>query len=155
MAASNSNVIADALSLLPSGLFLMTSAYDGKRAGHVVRSVQVCSESPALLCVAARKGHSIAPLVRDSHSFAICLVAPAEAALLKRFEQEWAPDEIGDAFDALPVETLRSQSPVMKRSIAAIDCEVVRHFDLEADHELFIGSPTAAKVYRTSSATHR
>lgn len=149
MAASNSNGIADALSLLPGGHFLMTSAFEGKRAGHVVRSVQVCAEVPVLLCVAARKGHSIAPLIRDSHSFAICVVGSAEAALLKRFEQEWAPDEIGDAFDALAVETLRSQSPVIKRSVAAIDCEVVRHFDLEADHELFIGSPTAAKIYRT------
>lgn len=149
MAASNSSGIADALALLPGGDFLMTSAFEGKRAGHVVRSVQVCSEVPVLLCVAARKGHSIAPLIRDSHSFAICLVGASETALLKRFEQEWAPDEIGDAFDALAVETLRSQSPVIKRSVAAIDCEVVRHFDLEADHELFIGSPTAAKIYRT------
>jgi flavin reductase (DIM6/NTAB) family NADH-FMN oxidoreductase RutF len=149
MGAAKHNSLEDVLAVLPAGLFLMTAAYEGKRAGHIVRSVQVCSEVPILICVAARKGHSIAPLIRDSHRFAICIIPQAESAMLKRFEMEIAPDEAGDAFDALSVETLRSQSPVPKRCLAALDCEVVRHFDLEADHELFIGSPMAAKVYRS------
>jgi flavin reductase (DIM6/NTAB) family NADH-FMN oxidoreductase RutF len=141
------HTIADALALLPSGHFLMTSAYDGKRAGQVVRSVQVCSEIPTLICIAARKGHSISPLIRDSHAFAVSVVSADDASVLRRFEREWAPDEIGDAFDALAVETLASAAPVLRRSIVAIDCEVVRHFDLEADHELYIGMPVKARIY--------
>lgn len=147
--------ITDALAMLPSGHFLMTSAYDGKRAGQVVRSVQVCSEVPTLICVAARKGHSIAPLIRDSHSFVICVIASEDASILRRFDREWAPDEQGDAFDALPVETLKSMSPVIRRSVAAIDCEVVRHFDLEADHELYIGMPIKARMYQPKSKVSR
>lgn len=137
-----------ALEMLPRGHFLMTSAFEGKRAGHVVRSVQMCSETPALVCVAARKGHAIAPLIRDSHAFVVCVLAPEEASVLRRFEHEWAPDEMGDAFDALPIETLRSGAPALRRCAAAIDCEVVRHFDLEADHELYIGMPIACRVAR-------
>lgn len=144
---SVNSTIADALALLPSGHFLMTSAYDGKRAGQVVRSVQVCSETPTLICVAARKGHSISPLIRDSHAFAVCVIAPEDASILRRFDREWAPDELGDAFDALAVETLASAAPVLRRSIVAIDCEVVRHFDLEADHELYIGMPLKSRIY--------
>lgn len=155
MTGAHVTEIDAAINMLPSGHFLMTSAYEGKRAGHIIRSVQVCSEQPRLLCVAARKGHSIAPLIRDSHRFAICVIATPDVALLKRFEVEVAPDELGDAFDALAIETLNSHSPVLKRSVLAIDCEVVRHFDLEADHELFIGSPTAAKIYRTSPGSVR
>lgn len=141
--------ISEALAALPSGHFLMTSAYEGKRAGQVVRSVQVCSETPTLICVGARKGHSISPLIRDSHSFVICIIHADDATLLRRFDREWAPDEAGDAFDALPVETLKSLSPVVKRCVAALDCEVVRHFDLEADHELYIGLPIKARIYAT------
>jgi len=146
--ASN-DPIANALSMLPAGSFLMTSAYDGKRAGQVVRSVQVCSEVPTLICVAARKGHSISPLIRDSHAFVICVLSPEDAGMLRRFDREWAPDEIGDAFDALPVEVLASGAPALKRAMASIDCQVVRHFDLEADHELYIGQPIKART-RTS-----
>lgn len=155
MSGANPSELDAAIGMLPGGHFLMTSAYEGKRAGHIIRSVQVCSDQPRLLCVAARKGHSIAPLIRDSHQFAICVIAATDVSLLKRFEAEVAPDELGDAFDALAIETLNSHSPVLKRSMVAIDCEVVRHFDLEADHELFIGSPTAAKVYRTVSSASR
>ncbi|MBX3361512.1 MAG: flavin reductase [Phycisphaeraceae bacterium] len=151
MGVAKHNPVEEVLAMLPAGLFLMTAAYEGKRAGHIVRSVQVCSEIPVLICVAARKGHSIAPLIRDSHRFAICIIPPAESPMLRRFEMEIAPDEMGDTFDALSVETLRSQSPIPKRSLAALDCEVVRHFDLEADHELFIGSPIAARVYRSNT----
>lgn len=155
MSGANPGEIDAAIGMLPGGHFLMTSAYEGKRAGHIIRSVQVCSDQPRLLCVAARKGHSIAPLIRDSHQFAICVIAAADTSLLRRFEAEVAPDELGDAFDALAIETLHSHSPVLKRSLVAIDCEVVRHFDLEADHELFIGSPTSAKVYRTLPSASR
>ena len=144
-----SDSISDAIAMLPTGHFLMTSAYDGKRSGQVVRSVQICSEVPVLLCVAARKGHSISPLIRDSHTFAICVLAPEDSNTLRRFDREWAPDEIGDAFDALPVEHLASMSPVLKRAIVAIDCQVVRHFDLEADHELYIGQPLKARTKRS------
>lgn len=38
-------------------------------------------------------------------------------------------------------------SPVLLRSIVAFDCEVVRHFDLEADHELFVGQVLASRMY--------
>lgn len=155
MSGVNAGDVEAAIGMLPSGLFLMTSAYEGKRAGHIIKSVQVCSEQPRLVCVAARKGHSIAPLIRDSHRFAICVIAAPDAGMLKRFEAEVAPDELGDAFDALATETLHSHAPVLKRALVAIDCEVVRHFDLEADHELFIGSPTAARVYRTAASPAR
>lgn len=137
----------DALAALPCGLFLMTSAFEGKRAGHVVKSVQVCSIEPQLVCVAARKGHAIAPLVRDSHTFAVCVFNNEERSILRRFEQEWAPDELGDAFDPLPIHTMRSGCPVIKRAIVAIECEVVRHFDLEADHELYIGLPIGWRIF--------
>jgi hypothetical protein len=116
MSGANPGEIDAAIGMLPGGHFLMTSAYEGKRAGHIIRSVQVCSDQPRLLCVAARKGHSIAPLIRDSHQFAICVIAAADTSLLRRFEAEVAPDELGDAFDALAIETLHSHSPVLKRS---------------------------------------
>ena len=33
------------------------------------------------------------------------------------------------------------------RTIAAFDCEVVRHFDLDADHEIYVGQILKTKMY--------
>ena len=137
---------APALSLLPSGLFIITSAHDDERAGARVTSVQVCATAPLLLCVASRKGHRIEPLIRDSHAFAVCLVAPTERRVLRKFPQDSPGEEGVDPFDSMLVETMVTGSPVMARSLAVFDCEVVRHFDMEADHELYVGQVMASRV---------
>ncbi|MEM9560556.1 MAG: flavin reductase family protein [Planctomycetota bacterium] len=163
---------ADVLGLLPRGSFVMTSAFEGTRAGLRLRAVQQCADEPLLVSVAARKGHRIDPLIRDSRGFAVCFVAPDDRLIERKFAEEShvapAPvasggagggaggvthagvEEEPDPFDSLPTITLATGSPILTRSIAAIDCEVVRHFDLEADHELFVGQVLAAKVFRAA-----
>lgn len=138
--------ILRALSLLPSGWFVLTAAYESKRSGMIVRWVQPCADEPLLIAVAARRGHSIEPLIRDSHSFAICRMDPEDKLLNRKFAIHRPPDDMGDPFDAVPVETMVTGSPIIKRSTLVLDCEVVRHFDLEADHELFIGLVRAGRV---------
>ena len=136
---------AAALSRLPSGLFILTACHEGKRSGQVVRSVQACAGEPMLVCVAAPTGHAIEPIIRDSHHFGLCLIDPGDALVLRQFG---AGGRItADPFDCLPVEVMVSGAPIIKRSIAALDCEVVRHLDLEADHELYIGRVLAGRVY--------
>ena len=145
-----------ALRCLPSGFFVMTSAHDGKRAGMRVRSVQVCAEDPLLISVAARKGHRIDPLIRDSRSFAICVMAPGDKLIERAFpfetgvarsngstngEHHDAHDD--DPFDALGAKTLSTGAPILERAVVVFDCEVARRIDLEADHELFVGEVMA------------
>ncbi|MDX9912590.1 MAG: flavin reductase family protein [Phycisphaerales bacterium] len=133
--------------------FIMTAAFEGKRTGMIVRSVQRCSDEPQLLCVAARKGHSIEPLIRDSHHFVLCKVGASERLLLRKFSSEppalseegLLPGQEGDPFDSLRVTSMVSGAPVLARSPLVFDCEVVRHFDLESDHELYIGLVQAAR----------
>lgn len=138
--------IRRALSLLPAGTFVLTAAFESKRSGIIVRWVQPCAEEPLLVAVAARRGHSIEPLIRDSHAFAICRMDPEDKLLVKKFAVHRPPDDSGDPFDAVAVETLVTGSPVIRKSPLVLDCEVVRHFDLEADHELFIGHVLAGRA---------
>lgn len=166
MAESGSQeAMADAvsvLSMLPRGAFVMTSAFEGARAGMRLRAVQQCADEPLLISVAARKGHRIDPLIRDSHAFAVCFVEPDDRLIERKFDEESlsAPavpsgngDEEPDPFDSLPTTALATGSPILTRAFAALDCEVVRHFDLEADHELFIGQVLAARVLRERDGT--
>lgn len=124
----------------------MTSSYDGSRAGMVVRWVQRCAAEPVLVSVAVKKCHSLEPLIRDSRGFALNLIDESDRLLLKKFDSYHAPDELGDPFDALEVSSWATGSPILKRARAAIDCEVIRHLDLEADCELFIGQVHEARI---------
>jgi len=135
-----------ALRCLPSGFFVMTAAHEGKRSGMRIRSVQACADEPLLISVAARKGHAIDPLIRDSRSFAVCVIAPDDKLIARSFPAERSNGAIGgetapegDPFDGLEHVKLVTGAPVLTRAIAAFDCEVARRIDLEADHELFVG----------------
>lgn len=136
-----------ALAMFPRALYLLTSAFEQKRAGQFVESVQPCAHEPLLVCVAARKGHTIEPLIRDSHCFAICRVDPEDRLLNKKFQTLRTPDAPGDPFDSLDVDRLVTGAPIPRRAWAALDCQVVRHLDLEADHELYIGMVVGGRVY--------
>jgi flavin reductase (DIM6/NTAB) family NADH-FMN oxidoreductase RutF len=134
----------EALAQLPSGLFLMTSVFDEDRAGIIVRSIQPCGDEPPRLCVAVRTGHRIEPLIRDSRCFALSWLDNSHRLVIRKFDPD-ARIEPGDPFDAIPVQSLKTGSPVLNASKLVFDCEVVRHFDLEADFELYIGQIVAAR----------
>ena len=135
-----------ALALFSRGSYLLTATFEHKRAGQIVQSVQPCADEPMLVCVAARKGHPIEPLIRDAHRFAICLIDQEDKLLLRNFGAPPAAGR-GDPFDALELDRLTTGSPIPKRCLAALDCQVIRHLDLEADHELYIGQVLAGRTY--------
>lgn len=135
------------LSLFPVGIYIITSQFEDDRTGLRVLSVMPCAVEPALLAVAARKGHSIEPIIRDSRHFALCIADKDDRLLIHKFPLGGEPKGGGDPFDAMPTETLVSTSPIPTRCVAAFDCEVVRHFDLDADHEIYVGQILAAKTY--------
>jgi flavin reductase (DIM6/NTAB) family NADH-FMN oxidoreductase RutF len=138
MPTPESGVARHTLPDLGRGLFVLTAHHEGKRSGLIARSVQVCADDPPLLAVAVRTGHGIDPLIRDSHAFAVCRVSPTERLLLRKLAEP-SRGRDSDPFDCVPVDRLVTGAPVLARTTLAVDCEVVRHFDLEADHELFIG----------------
>ena len=123
----------------------MLARHDGECAGVIVRSCQVCADDPLLVGVAVRKGHAIEPLIRDSRSFSLCVVRPDDKLVMRKLGEQTPPDERTELFASVPLRTLRSGAPVLKRAIGAIDCEVVRHFDLEADCELYVGQVLAVE----------
>lgn len=146
MATSKVSDIQRALAELSRpGLYVLTACHEGKRAGVLVRSVQACADEPPLLAIAVKTGHWIEPLIRDSHAFAICRVSNNDKLLLRKFAETSRPRD-GDPFDCMPTERLVTGAPVIVKCALALDCEVLRHFDLEADHELFIGLVRAVRV---------
>lgn len=125
---------------LVSSTYVMTAKFEDARAGVRVLSVQPCANTPLMVCVAVRKGHVIEPLIRDSHSFVLCELLPEDRLARRKFSDDAAgPGEGEDPFDSIGLEPGRQGAPILLKRGIAIVCDVVRHFDLEADHEIYVG----------------
>lgn len=148
------------LSALGSGHFLLTSQHGGKRAGITTRWVMACAHTPLLVSAAVHRGHWIAPIIRDSHAFAICAVDPGATLLLRKCAETCRPRD-GDPFDFVPTTRLATGSPIVEGDSLALDCEVRRHIDLEADYELYVGLVLATRIdgvvtrFSTSECDHQ
>ncbi len=141
-----------ALRVFPGTPCLMTSAFDGERAGVLVHGVLVASHEPPMVVVACRKGHAIDPIIRDSRCFALGLVAPDDKLILRRFRFAdtavaiRADPDATDPFAPFPEQRLVTGSPVLDRCPIWLDCQIARHFDLESEHELFVGLVVGVRV---------
>jgi flavin reductase (DIM6/NTAB) family NADH-FMN oxidoreductase RutF len=137
MSALDDNDLISAFDQIPCGLFLLTSAHEGFRSGVLARWVQQCSLNPPLVMVALPKGSPVEPLIRDSHCFALCQIPDCDRFLARKFST--MPDRNEDPFDTLATACAPSGSPIVQRAMCYLDCEVVRHVELESDCRLYVG----------------
>lgn len=134
--------VLTALLALGRVIWVMTACHDSRRRGARVISVQPCARAPLLVAVAMSKGHSIEPLIRDSRVFALCVVDEADRLAQRRFPEDDPGEEPGaevDPFVGLAVRAGQHGVPLLTRGGLWLECEVVRHFDLEADAGIFVG----------------
>ena len=128
---------ARALEQIPSGLFLLTAAYDGSRSCIRVEWVQRCSTTPPLIVAAIASCLPVVPIIRDSHCFALCQVSEDDRFLGRKFSE--APEYGEDPFDTLTTSSAPSGSPIVQRAMSYLDCEVIRHVDLDSEYGLYVG----------------
>lgn len=128
--------VAAVLDRMPAGSFVLTSAHADLRAGVSVRWVQQCSSAPPMVMVAVQKGHVLSPLIRDSRSFCVCQLDPADKSTTRAFDLQ-TPGI--DPFIGSPVDRTPSGCPVPARAVGYIDCELARHVDIDGDCEIYVG----------------
>ncbi len=139
-----------ALAILPSLTGIMTAAFEHRRAGLVVSRVMRCGGAPARVAVAVPSGQRLAMLIRDSRAFGLCLVDGSSRLLMKKFG-ECPALNTSDPFDTLETRTLITRSPLLMAAAVCLDCEVVRHVDLEGDHEIYVGVVLGAVAGRAAA----
>jgi flavin reductase (DIM6/NTAB) family NADH-FMN oxidoreductase RutF len=136
----NKNPMADcanALGQIPGGLFILTSQFDGRSGGVPVRWVQQCSSAPPMITVALYKGQAVEMLIRDSHFFTLCQVSADDRFLLCKFNGQHHNGD--DALLALMTRAAPSGCPIIDRALSYLDCEVVRHVELDCDYRIYVG----------------
>ncbi len=129
--------IGAAMARIPASSFVMTAQFDETRVGMLVTLVQMCSIDPPLVLVAMPKGQPIEPIIRDARGFALCQIADGDLLARKKFDPTEGMHE--DPFVTLPTFEAPSGSPILERAEAYLDCELVRHFDVENSTGIYIG----------------
>ncbi len=148
--AADRPTVEHVLNLVPASEFLLTSAYGELRSGVIVRCVQQVAMHPPMLLVAMEKGQPLSPIIRDSRNFAICVLAKNDRVTPKTFRV--APDQGVDAFLTIPNLVAPGGAPIPLRALGYIACELVRHLDIEADYEVYIGMVHAAGLVEQPKA---
>jgi flavin reductase (DIM6/NTAB) family NADH-FMN oxidoreductase RutF len=145
--------LLEALRLIPCGVFILTAAHDHSRGAALVRWVQACSINPPMVLVAMPLGQAVEPLVRDSRSFALCQVGAGDRFLPRKLSHRVVPGE--DPLVSILTTKAPSGSPIIDRALSYLDCELVRHLDIEGDCGLFIGLVRGGSVLHTEEPAVR
>ena len=128
--------VVDLLDSIPSGRFLISSRFGDMRSAALVRWVQQCAVHPPMVVVAIEKGQALSPIIRDSRNFAISRVADDDPLIDRIFQV--LPDHGRDPFLGVPHLSTPSMCPVPSRALWWLDCEMIRHLDIESDHEMWV-----------------
>lgn len=143
MSDSKQQAIRKALGSIPSGLFILTSSHEDRRLGMMAGFVQQICLKPAMVAVSVAKGRAIMPLISESRRFALCQLGEDDRMMYRKFSSDM--DGRDDPF--LGMDLIHGQTPglpILKQSMAYLECEVSCHMDVEGDHDLFVGRVLAA-----------
>ena len=151
--AIDRSAVEDLLEAIPSGRFLITSRFGEVRSAALVRWVQQCAVHPPMVVVAIEKGQALSPIIRDSRNFALCRVSDGDPLIDRLFQA--MPDHGRDPFLGLPHLSTPSMCPVPLRAAWWLDCEMIRHLDIESDHEMYVAGVHHAGKLETAPAVVR
>ena len=138
---------------MPTGRYLLTAAHGGARRGLLVDRIQHCADEPPTILVSVRKGHALSPLIRDAASFGLCELASTDRILSRLFSK---PTELQDDDPFLGHQLIAhsaGNAPIPACSASWMSCELLRHLDIEADFEIYIGRILASGVLSTGERT--
>lgn len=130
------------LQRLAGETMLLTSAYEGCRAGSFVYWAHQCARKPPMIAVAFPRGLRVARVIYESRIFALCRIAAGDPVLTRRFDESVDPGH--DPFLGLGEQTAPAGSPVPRRVTSWIECEIAFNLDLDADCGLYVGRIVAA-----------
>lgn len=130
--------IGQSLGGIPQGLYIMSAAHEMRCRAVLVSFVQQAGFDPPTVVVALNKGRDIVPIIHDSHAFALSQIAEDDRLVIKKFaEKRGRTDD--DPLAGLEIIKKVTGSPILCRAVGYLDCRLVRHIDVDSDHDLYVG----------------
>ena len=109
---------------------------EGNRTGLTATAMCSLTDSPPTVLICVNKSASAHAPIKASGCFSVNILAREQEELAKRFSTKKLEGEA--RFEAKHWETLTTGAPVLKGTIASLDCELVEEHPVET-HSIFIG----------------
>ena len=108
----------------------------GNRTGLTATAMCSLTDAPPTVLICVNRNASAHAPIKAAKAFSVNVLAREQADLAKRFSTKKLEGEA--RFDAAAWETLATGAPVLKGTIASLDCELVGEHQVET-HSIFIG----------------
>lgn len=125
---------------MPSGIYLLGSAFNGRRNLMTHNWAMQVSMAPKLLAVSVRNDSLTHQLVTGAQVFSLSFVGREDRALVRAFTKP--AEQTEGALAGVPVTEGVTGAPILAQAPAWFECEV-RHELVLGDHTLFIGEVVA------------
>jgi flavin reductase (DIM6/NTAB) family NADH-FMN oxidoreductase RutF len=111
----------------------------------LVTRVQQSSNTPPCVIVSVPKGQPLSPLIRDSRAFALCELAEGDLLLNRLFAN---PRDLhgDDPYLGLALLETPLGLPIPRCIASWVECELIRHMDIESDFEVYVGRAVGGGV---------
>ncbi len=133
--------IIEAMSRFTYGIYVLTTMKDDEKHGMIASWVSQVSHEPPLVMAAIRKNRRVHPIVLETGAFALHVLDKEDTRIIARFKLP----QPAQRFEGLECITLETGCPILKDTLAHLDCRLVETVDA-GDHTLFIGEALAADV---------
>jgi flavin reductase (DIM6/NTAB) family NADH-FMN oxidoreductase RutF len=143
--------VKDVLNLIPYGFFSVTSRAGDEVNAMVATWIMQASFDPRRVVLALQKTSHTHGLIEQGRVFAINLFKSEDAELIKPFSKSRSkdPDKMKEArFEP----GSKTGCPVLEGAAAVIELKVVDIVDIGGDHDLVVGEPVGAQVYKAGEA---
>ena len=142
--------IGKALGRVPSGVYVLTAAHDGKSTAMLASWVQQAAFAPPSVSVAIAKGRPVSDMIRASGQFALSVIAKDDTTLMKKYARGLKDDE--DPFAGVHTRPGSLGVPILTDALAYLECRLSHTCDFDADHELFLAEVVAGEMLRDGYA---
>jgi flavin reductase (DIM6/NTAB) family NADH-FMN oxidoreductase RutF len=126
-----------------TGVTVVSTLHNGERHGMTVNSFTSVSLSPPSVLVSLEKVTRTHKLVKQSGLFGVSILSDQQQEVSVRFAGIDSEEE--DRFTGLRTYSLRSGVPLLRDSLAGLDCQVVAEYEV-GTHTLFIGNVLATQL---------
>ncbi|MBW1668439.1 MAG: flavin reductase [Deltaproteobacteria bacterium] len=133
--------VLNALSSMPHGIYVLTSAWQEKINAMIASWVTQVSYDPPLVMVAVHPNRLSHHLLEKGGSFGLHLISKRQEDLLKRFKGP----EPERKFSSLEWSRGKTGCPLLKECIGFVEC-VIREKYQPGNHTLFVGEVINARV---------
>ena len=132
----NDTGISQGLGIIPSGVFVLATTFDGESAAILASFVQQTGFNPPSVIVAVGTDRPIRKVIEKSGSFALSVMSNDSKASLKRFWQGVPAGQ--NPFEGLATRTATTGIPILEDAVGYVECELRRMIEL-GDHCLCVG----------------